>query len=96
MLPEGWQNARVEQVCDTVSVGIVIKPAQYYTSADVGVRAFRSANVGENKIIDRDWVYLTTDGHRANSKSMLQMGDILVVRSGAPGTSCVVTAEYEG
>lgn len=93
---EGWQFARVEEVCKTVSVGIVIKPAQYYVEQGEGVRAFRSANIGENRVINRDWVYLSHAGHEANRKSALRAGDVLVVRSGAPGTACVVPPEYAG
>jgi type I restriction enzyme S subunit len=92
----GWTTATVEEICEQVSVGIVIQPAQYYVSANKGVRAFRSANVGENNIIDAEWVYLSQEGHRSNSKSELRAGDVLVVRSGVPGTACVVTADYAG
>jgi type I restriction enzyme, S subunit len=93
---EGWRHASVEEICDRVSVGIVIKPSQYYVENGEGVRAFRSANIGENKVVDRDWVYLSRAGHAANSKSALREGDVLVVRSGAPGTACVVPKEFEG
>jgi type I restriction enzyme S subunit len=91
-----WRKTRVDAICDLVSVGIVVQPAQYYVSEQDGVRAFRSGNVGENRVIDRDWVYLSREGHEANSKSILRTGDVLVVRSGAPGTACVVTQEYDG
>jgi type I restriction enzyme S subunit len=91
-----WRKAHVADVCDIVSVGIVVQPSQYYVASASGIRAFRSGNVGENRIIDRDWVYLSPEGHRANSKSSLRAGDVLVVRSGAPGTACVVTEEYAG
>jgi type I restriction enzyme S subunit len=60
------------------------------------VRAFRSANVLENRVNDKDWVYLSKEGHAANSKSILRTGDLLVVRSGAPGTACVVPPEFDG
>jgi len=86
----------VEEICEVVSVGIVIKPSQYYVANGEGVRAFRSANIGENKIIDRGWVYLSKAGHEANKKSALREGDVLVVRSGAPGTACVVPQEFAG
>ena len=94
--PTLWRRVHVANVCETVSVGIVIQPSQYYVASSQGIRAFRSANVGENRIVDRDWVYLSPEGHRANSKSSLRAGDVLVVRSGAPGTACVVTEEYAG
>ncbi len=93
---EGWKNISVEDVCTQVSVGIVIQPAQYYVAADEGIRAFRSANVRESKINDSDWVYLSSEGQEKNRKSVLRAGDVLVVRSGYPGTSCVVSEEYAG
>jgi type I restriction enzyme S subunit len=93
---EGWKHKSVEEICERVSVGIVIKPSQYYVEERQGIRAFRSANVAENRIVDDNWVYLSPKGHAANAKSCLRIGDVLVVRSGAPGTACVVTPEFEG
>ena len=95
VIPES-DTCNVEDVCKDIKVGIVIKPAQYYTSADVGVRAFRSANVREFAVNDSDWVYLTKSGHEANLRSEIHTGDVLVVRSGYPGTACVVPPTYNG
>ena len=69
LMLEGWRHATVEEICQRVSVGIVIKPSQYYVENGEGIRAFRSANIGENKVVDRDWVYLSNAGHEANKKS---------------------------
>ena len=85
----------VEDVA-TVQVGVVIKPAQYYTDATNGVRAFRSLNIGPMNIKDNDWVYFSEEGNRKNAKSILKENDLLIVRSGAPGTACVVTKQYAG
>ena len=92
---KNWDIVNVEEVAD-VQVGVVIKPSQYYTDERNGIRAFRSLNVGAGFIKDDDWVYFTEEGHRKNSKSILKENDLLIVRSGAPGTSCVVTGEYAG
>ncbi len=46
-IPESWDLVRCEEVCDTISVGIVVKPSSYYV-AD-GVPAFRSQNVREDR-----------------------------------------------
>ena len=89
-------SCNVEDVCKDIKVGIVIKPAQYYTSADVGIRAFRSLNVREFSVNDSDWVFLTQAGHEANLRSEIHTGDVLVVRSGYPGTACVVPPSYDG
>ena len=96
MVPEGWEVVAANTICERISVGIVVKPKDYYVSEGEGIRAFRSANVREGAIEDRNWVYISNEGHRKNKKSELQAGDVLVVRTGYPGTACVVTEEYAG
>ena len=93
--PCGWPVVKVKDVAN-VSVGVVMKPAQYYTDAEHGIRAFRSLNIGSMKIKDTDWVYFSEEGNTKNAKSILKENDLIIVRSGAPGTACVVTKEYEG
>ena len=90
------QTVNVEDICKEIKVGIVIKPAQYYTTAEDGIRAFRSANVREFAVNDSDWVFLTKAGHAANARSEVHTGDVLVVRSGYPGTACVVPPKFDG
>ena len=88
-----WPCGTVGDVAD-VCVGVVIKPTQYYT--DEGTPAFRSLNIGEMYVKNTDWVYFTEEGHRKNQKSVIRKNDVLVVRSGAPGTACVATEKYDG
>lgn len=91
-----WECKKIEEVAD-VTVGVVVKPANFYTDDRLhGVKAFRSLNIGEMKVKDNDWVYFSEEGNAQNAKSQLHEGDVLVVRSGAPGTSCVITKAYEG
>lgn len=96
MVPNGWKLVEANDICSSISVGVVIKPSQYYVEKDKGVKAFRSANVREGVINDSDWVYFSDEGHKANKKSQLKIGDVLIVRTGYPGTACVVTPEFEG
>ncbi len=96
MVPKGWLLCSAEDICESISVGIVIQPSKYYVSSSEGIRAFRSANVREGVINDSDWVYLSKEGHELNRKSQLLEGDVLIVRTGYPGTACVVTKDYEG
>lgn len=90
----GSEIRSIKCVCTDIKVGIVIKPAQYYTDSSCGIKAFRSANVREFRINDADWVYLSKEGHECNLRSEIHTGDVLIVRSGYPGTACVVTEEY--
>ena len=89
-------NVFIKDVCNEIKVGIVIKPSQYYTTPESGIKAFRSANVREFYIDDKDWVFLSKDGHLKNKRSEVHIGDILIVRSGYPGTACVVTEKFDG
>ena len=88
-----WPCGKVADVAD-VCVGVVIKPTQYY--AQEGVRTFRSLNIGPMYVKDNDWIYFSQEGHLKNQKSVIHKDDVLVVRSGAPGTACVATEEYDG
>ena len=89
-----WNRTLVGDVAD-IFVGVVIKPTQYYTD-NSGIPAFRSLNVGTMSVKDTDWVYFTKEGHKKNQKSIIRENDVLVVRSGAPGTACVVSKEFAG
>lgn len=91
-----WVTCKVGNIAE-VCVGIVIKPSQYYTlDIKSGVKAFRSLNIGEMYIKNKNWVYFTMEGHQKNQKSIVKENDVLIVRSGSPGTACVVTKEYAG
>lgn len=88
-----WPCCTVREVA-AVCVGVVIRPTQYYTSE--GIPAFRSLNIGEMQVNDNNWVFFTEEGHQKNQKSIIRKNDVLVVRSGAPGTACVATEKYDG
>ena len=93
---DSWKRAIIKDVCRDVKVGIVIKPSQYYTDENDGTRAFRSANVREFRIEDSDWVYINDEGMSSNQRSVVHTGDVLIVRSGNPGTACVVDETFDG
>ena len=93
--PYNFPIANIEDVA-SVQVGVVIKPAQYYTDAGHGIKTFRSLNIGPMHIKDTDWVYFSEEGNRKNQKSVLNENDLVIVRSGTPGTACVITKEYAG
>ena len=94
-IPESWDLVRCEDVCDTISVGIVVKPSSYYVPD--GVPAFRSQNVREDRIQAEPMVYISQEANNGPvKKSKLSAGDVLIVRTGYPGTSCVVPPEFDG
>ena len=96
--PESVIDNAINTVADVadVQVGLVIKPTRFYSADGTGTPAFRSLNIGEMYIRDSEWVYFTDKGMVENQRTIAHTGDVLVVRSGYPGTSCVVTSEYDG
>jgi len=94
-VPESWELVRCEELCEMITVGVVVKPASHYVAT--GVPAFRSFNVHEDRLVTNDLVYFSqTVNDTTLAKSKLRVGDVLVVRTGYPGTSCVVPKEYDG
>ncbi|OAN77247.1 hypothetical protein A8B81_15770 [Sulfitobacter pontiacus] len=96
MVPNAWGVVEAEEICERISVGIVVRPKDYYVPEGEGIKAFRSANVREGYIEDKNWTYISEHGNQKNKKSILKSGDVLVVRTGYPGTACVVTSNYAG
>ena len=94
LIPESWEVKTAQEICSQISVGIVVRPSQYYVKS--GIRCFRSANIQEGYIKNQDWVYISEESNQLLSKSKLRTGDVLIVRSGEPGISCVVTEEFDG
>lgn len=86
----------IKSVCETIKVGIVIKPTQYYVKTD-GVFAFRNANVRRNYIDDNDWAMISQEGHQKNLKSQVHTDDVLIARSGVNlGMAAAVPEKYDG
>ena len=95
-LPNGWVWCRLHEVCAENSVGIVIRPTQYYTTSDKGIPAFRNANIKPNKIDDTNWIYLSYYGIQENPRCIVHENNLLISRSGNAGTCCVATKKYDG
>jgi type I restriction enzyme S subunit len=84
-----WPISPLGDLCESIQVGIVVRPASYYVEIG-GIPTLRSLNVGENRLDLDDLVYISTDGHRLNSKSSLRPGDVVTRRTGEPGKTAVI------
>lgn len=93
-VPAHWEVKRLKYVSPRVTVGIVVTPAAYYT--DQGTLALRGLNIKTMDFDLSDTRNITDDGHELNRKSTLREGDLVAVRTGAPGTTAVVTKELAG
>ena len=77
-----------------LTVGFVGTMAKHYE--DEGIPFLRSLNIKPFKIISDDMKYVSAEFSNSLSKSILHKGDVVIVRTGIPGTCCVVPAEYDG
>lgn len=83
-----WESTFFEKICTEITVGYVGKMLDRYQSE--GIPFLRSQNVREFKFSDKNLLYITEDFHKEIFKSRLTPGDLAIVRSGAPGTTCVI------
>lgn len=92
--PPGWTVAPVSSWCDRMTVGVVNSATHAYV--DGGVPFIRSQNVRPDRI-DQDGMLFVTDAYnRTQTSSILRSGDIVVVRTGYPGTAAVVPRDLDG
>ncbi len=92
---KGWECLTGEDYANRISVGVVIKPASYYVKE--GVPALRSQNIRPNRITKDNLVYFSEETNdKVLFKSKVFTGDVLIVRTGQPGTAAVVEADING
>ena len=93
--PKGWGLIPCKELCRQITVGIVVKPSSYYV--EDGVPALRSLNVRDNRINRENWVYFDPVVNETQlQKTRVYTGDVVIVRSGQPGTASVVPPDLDG
>jgi type I restriction enzyme S subunit len=92
---EGWLKSKVSDLCERVTVGVVVKPASYYQ--ENGIPAIRGTNIKSFGIDLSDIVYFSSaDNEKKLAKTRVWEDDIVIVRSGRPGLAAVVPPELNG
>ncbi len=94
VIPKDWETKPCSRLSSLITVGIVVRPTQYY--CEQGVPALRSANIREDGINEFDMVYISEESNRLLAKSQVKTGDVLTVRTGYPGTSATVPPHLAG
>ncbi len=90
----GWQKVTIDEIADAVTVGIASAATHAYVAS--GVALLRNLNIKAGYLDDSDLLFITPEFDKKHHRKRLQEGDILTVRSGAPGLSAVVPARFEG
>ncbi len=87
-------KALLSELSEMVTVGIANSATHAY--ADEGVLMFRNQNIKANVLDDTDIVYITPEFAKKYATKTLKANDILVARTGYPGTACIVPEKYAG
>lgn len=82
-----WPKVSLSEVCD-FTVGYVSSMTHEYV--DDGIVFLRSQNILPYKLDLEDVKYINETFHKKLSKSALNPGDVVVIRTGYPGTACVI------
>lgn len=94
-IPRDWAVQKIKSISSRINVGVVIRPSEYFDENGT-VPFLRGINVKEYFISSDNMVYINESSNRILSKSQVHTDDILIVRDGSIGTSCVVPAEFDG
>lgn len=89
-----WERHKLSELCENITVGIANSATHAYR--DNGIVMFRNQNIKENYLDDSDVIYIDEDFEKKYVNKRLKANDILVARTGYPGTACVVPEKYDG
>ena len=93
--PKGWKIKICKSICSRITVGIVVQPASYYQ--EYGVPALRSQNIKQNSISTDNLVFFSQiDNETKLAKTRVRSGDVVLVRTGQPGTAAIIPEELDG
>lgn len=81
-------KTKLKHVCDRITVGHVGPMADKYV--EQGIPFLRSQNITPFFLRLDDMKFVPRDFHESLRKSALRPGDVTVVRTGYPGTACVI------
>ena len=93
MAASEMRKVKLKDVCDRITVGHVGPMADKYTSD--GVPFLRSQNISPFRLSVDDIKYVPREFHETLRKSALHPGDVAVVRTGYPGTACVIPNTFK-
>lgn len=93
-VPEHWELKRLKHLSPSLTVGIVVNPSEYVS--DEGLPFIYGGDIREGEIDWENSRRIAPVLSEKQSKTRLRMGDLLMVRVGAPGITAVVPVECEG
>ncbi len=83
-----FETRLLGELCHEITVGFVGTMTNEYI--ENGIPFLRSKNIEEYDVKWDDMKYVSSAFHKKLSKSVLKPGDVAIVRTGKPGTTCVI------
>ncbi|WP_298143016.1 restriction endonuclease subunit S [Flavobacterium sp.] len=93
-IPVDWDAYELTRVSEKIMVGIASAATHAYRNE--GIILFRNQNIKEGYLDDSDILYIDETYEKAHKNKRLKGGDILIARTGYPGTACLVPDKYIG
>ena len=94
VIPEDWEIKPLHTLADKIMVGIASAATHAYRKQ--GVVMFRNQNIKPGYLDDMDVLYIDEVYEETFRNKRLKAGDLLTARTGYPGTTSIVPAQYEG
>jgi type I restriction enzyme, S subunit len=83
-----WRPTKLTELCEQITVGYVGPMADEYSES--GIPFLRSLNIEPFKLNLDNLKFISQRFHERIRKSTLRPGDVGIVRTGHPGTACVI------
>lgn len=87
-IPVGWSVEPLDALSNSITVGIATSTTEHYVES--GIPLIRNQNIKEDFLDMSDLLSISASFDESNKTKRVQGGDILTVRTGYPGVSCVV------
>jgi type I restriction enzyme S subunit len=88
MSVNSWVEVKLKEMCERITVGHVGSMAGEYQ--ENGIPFLRSLNITPFRLSFDNLKFIGGNFHQKLKKSALRPGDVAVVRTGYPGTACVI------
>jgi type I restriction enzyme S subunit len=93
-IPVDWEGCELNQLSEKIMVGIASAATHAYRNE--GIILFRNQNIKNGYLDDADILFIDETYEIAHKNKRLKGGDILIARTGYPGTACLVPDKYLG
>jgi len=95
MVPNGWREYKLSDLCVKIAVGLAISVTPYMRK--IGTKLIRNQNIKRNFFNTNSVVYIDKEFADKNRSKKVYAGDIVAVRTGSNiGEACVVPKEFDG